>query len=207
MQSKCIWKNTINLSTREVRKCGLRQQRQFQQTLLQGNKLSWESTVLPVSPLQAAKYDVVTWNSLDGVGVQVPRDVEAVAALHGSDSGLHDSGRTQHRHPGVCRRKVAVPLQPRLKARTEKNKTNLDQVISTLSHIRHTLNLQFSTLLLPLSQLWHVAIMHLFLCFSLIRSFTGLIYARRRSAHVRIPERGEDAPASLFKKKMSFGVK
>lgn len=35
-------------------------------------------------------------DSLYSVAVQRPRDIEAVAALHGSDSGLHDSSRAQH---------------------------------------------------------------------------------------------------------------
>lgn len=35
-------------------------------------------------------------DSLYSVAVESSCDVEAIAALHGSDSGLHDSGRTQH---------------------------------------------------------------------------------------------------------------
>lgn len=35
-------------------------------------------------------------DSLYSVAVQSPCDVETVAALHGSDSGLHDSRRAQH---------------------------------------------------------------------------------------------------------------
>ncbi len=35
-------------------------------------------------------------DSLYSVAVQGSCDIEAVAALHGSNSGLHDSRRTQH---------------------------------------------------------------------------------------------------------------
>lgn len=35
-------------------------------------------------------------DSLYSVAVQSPCDIETVAALHGSDSGLHDSSRAQH---------------------------------------------------------------------------------------------------------------
>lgn len=35
-------------------------------------------------------------DSLYSVAVQRPRDIETVAALHGSDSRLHDSSRAQH---------------------------------------------------------------------------------------------------------------
>lgn len=35
-------------------------------------------------------------DSLYSAAVQSPCDVETVAALHGSDSGLHDSRRAQH---------------------------------------------------------------------------------------------------------------
>lgn len=51
-------------------------------------------------------------DSLYSVAVQSPCDVETVAALHGSDSGLHDSRRAQHWHSGVCRGEVAIPLEP-----------------------------------------------------------------------------------------------
>lgn len=55
------------------------------------------------------------WNandSLYSVAVQRPCDIETVAALHGSDSRLHDSSRAQHWHSGVYRREVTIALQP-----------------------------------------------------------------------------------------------
>lgn len=57
-------------------------------------------------------------DSLYSAAVQSPCDIEAVAALHGSDSRLHDSGRAQHGQSGVCTREVAIPLEPCLETRT-----------------------------------------------------------------------------------------
>lgn len=51
---------------------------------------------LPVRGDQTRRLESCRKDSLYSVAVQRPRDVETVAALHGSDSRLHDSGRAQH---------------------------------------------------------------------------------------------------------------
>lgn len=73
---------------------------------------SWTKLRTQKSHIEVSLKRYLKCDSPYSAAVQRPCDIEAVAALHGSDSGLHDSSRTQHRHSGVCRREVAIPLEP-----------------------------------------------------------------------------------------------